>query len=311
MVVLCTFIADRREIVERMIKMARRKIELNSSSRGALIDMKTGKPLSEIPVICERIRYFREMKKMEQKFLAANIGVTANSVSNWENGRSRPDVNLLPAICRVLGISLYDLFETEAPEYEKIAARKRLVMNYENLSAGHRHAVDQMIEALMKAELAQNCPDLTLLTYFGKALAAGTGDPGEIDGDSEQVYVYSTPKVQRADYIFSVNGDSMEPEFHSGQDVLVQCLTGKGDLSPGEIGAFIVGNETYIKKYGQDGLYSLNPDYPVMHFDDETSVYLIGRVLGVLEPECYASREDIDRYLAVHLDRQTELFAGE
>ena len=64
--------------------MARRKIELNSSARGALIDMKTGKPLSEIPVICERIRYFREMKKMEQKLLAANIGVTANSVSNMK-----------------------------------------------------------------------------------------------------------------------------------------------------------------------------------------------------------------------------------
>ena len=283
--------------------MARRKIELNSSARGALIDMKTGKPLSEIPVICERIRYFREMKKMEQKLLAANIGVTANSVRNWENGRSRPDVNLLPSICRALNISLYDLFDTDAAEYEKTAARKRLVENYESLSSGHRAAVDQMIEALLRAELAQSCPDLTVLTFFGKALAAGTGDPGELDGSSEQVYVYSTPKVQRADYIFSVNGDSMEPEFHSGQDVLVQRLTDRGELSPGEIGAFIVGNETYIKKYGHDGLYSLNPDYPVMHFADEASVYLIGRVLGVLEPECYASREDTERYLAVHQDR--------
>ena len=34
---------------------------------------------------------------MEQKALAKAIGVTGNAISNWENGRARPDVNLIPA----------------------------------------------------------------------------------------------------------------------------------------------------------------------------------------------------------------------
>ena len=45
----------------------------------------------------------------------------------------------------------------------------------------------------------------------------------------------------------------------------------------------MINNETYIKRYEKDGLHSLNPDYPVMHFDDEQSVYLIGKVLGVFD----------------------------
>ena len=84
--------------------MARKKIDLSTSGRAKVIDLKTGQ-LAEVPVlpvICERIRYFRALRGMEQKTLADLSGVTPNSVSNWENGRSRPDVNLLPAICDAL-----------------------------------------------------------------------------------------------------------------------------------------------------------------------------------------------------------------
>ena len=92
--------------------MARRKIDLSTSGQGKVVDMKTAKPVEKpvLPVICERIQHYRDVMGMEQKALADLVGVTANSISNWENGRSRPDVNLLPAICNALNITLYDLF---------------------------------------------------------------------------------------------------------------------------------------------------------------------------------------------------------
>lgn len=62
----------------------------------------------------------------------------------------------------------------------------------------------------------------------------------------------------------------------------------------------MINNETYIKRYEKDGLHSLNPDYPVMHFDDEQSVYLIGKVLGVFDPSSYAKQSDIERYKLLH-----------
>ena len=61
-----------------------------------------------------------------------------------------------------------------------------------------------------------------------------------------------------------------------------------------------MGNETYIKEYREDGLHSLNAQYDVMHFSDEESVYLIGRVTGVLDPENIATEADVKRYLEIH-----------
>ena len=66
----------------------------------------------------------------------------------------------------------------------------------------------------------------------------------------------------------------------------------------------MIDNETYIKEYQPNGLHSLNPAYPVMRFSDEESVYLIGRVMGVLNPESSATETDVKRYLAIHADAE-------
>ncbi len=73
-------------------------------------------------------------------------------------------------------------------------------------------------------------------------------------------------------------------------------ITDSSELKPGEIGAFITGNETYIKEFREDGLHSLNPKYKVMKFDDSRRVYLIGHVLGVLDQAQIASESDVDKY---------------
>lgn len=283
--------------------MPRRKIDLSTSGKGSVIDMKTGKPIEKpvLPVICERIRFYREHMGMEQKALADYIGITPNSISNWENGRSRPDVNLLPGICEALNISLYDLFGIPDPTIKYTARQQMFIDEFTNLSAGHKTAVEKLMDTLSAVEAAENCPELTKLTYFSRQLAAGFGDPTEFDDEGEPVYVYSSPNVNRADCIFTVNGNSMEPDFRSGQDVLVQRIPGAPDLQYGEIGAFIIGNEAYIKEYEEDGLHSLNPDYKTMRFcEDSDTVYLIGRVLGTLDQTAYAKQEDIERYEAVH-----------
>lgn len=255
---------------------------------------------SALPVICERIRFYREKIGIDQKEMAARIGITGNSVSNWETGRSRPDVNLLPSVCKVLNITLYELFNLHDPSGKITPAQQDLLRRYQALSAGHQYAVDALIDTLTVVEQTEYRPELKKLLRFRRSLAAGTGDPTEFEDDAEAVYIYDSPETARADSIFKVNGDSMEPEFSDGQEVLVQR---NSRLNPGEIGAFIVGNETYIKKYETDGLHSLNPDYPVMRFDDETSVYLIGKVIGILSPENYASPQDIEQYKLIHREK--------
>lgn len=50
----------------------------------------------EISIIGQRIKFFREKLGMEQKTLAEKLGIIGNAISNWERGRSRPDIALLP-----------------------------------------------------------------------------------------------------------------------------------------------------------------------------------------------------------------------
>ena len=275
--------------------MARRKIDLSTSGQGKVVDMKTGKPVEKpvLPVICERIQHYRDVMGMEQKALADLVGVTANSISNWENGRSRPDVNLLPAICNALNITLYDLFALNDPTIKYTARQQMLVDEFTALSEGHKKAVENLVDTLSQVEAAENCPELTVLTYFSRQLAAGFGDPTEFDDEGEDVYVYSSPDVDRADCIFTVNGNSMEPTYCDGDLVFVRHAA---SLQEGEIGIFVTGDTGYIKEYHRDGLYSHNPAYQPIIFSEGTEVRCIGRVIGKVSQDDWADDESIEKW---------------
>ena len=266
----------------------------------------------EIPAICQRIRYYRKKCGLEQKQLGAKIGVIGNSVCNWENGLSRPDIALLPKICEALGITLNDLYDLStphiSPEIQKLADEhgeemERIVKKFYRLSLGHQYAVESMMDALDAAEDAEICKHIIIKTEFSKQLAAGF-DPGEeFDDKGEQIFLYRTEENEKGDSVFTVSGDSMEPEYHNGDKVLVQRFPDCQPLEPGEVGAFITGNETYIKEYQKDGLHSYNKKYKTMKFTDDDNVYLIGKVLKKLSPSDIVSFEDAMRYQRI-LERE-------
>ena len=51
----------------------------------------------------------RRNARLTQNDLAARVGVTAQAVSKWEQGRSCPDIAILDEIADALGISLIEL----------------------------------------------------------------------------------------------------------------------------------------------------------------------------------------------------------
>ena len=278
--------------------MPKKKIERDTPKAGNIIDMKTLKPIEKtsIPIVCERIRHFREKRGIEQKELAKAIGITPNAISNWENGRSRPDINLIPAICNYLEVSLYDIYAMDDPFIMYTAGEQMLMDKYRRLSSANRVVLSRLMDTLLDVQNAEAVPEIKELLYFEKSLAAGFAVPDEFDDKGTPLFLYDSEVLNNADYVFTVNGDSMEPQFHDNDLVLVQRITDGSELKPGEIGAFITGNETYIKEYQEDGLHSLNPKYKVMRFDDSRSVYLIGRVLGVLDRKQIATESDVEKY---------------
>ncbi len=251
--------------------------------------------------VCRSIKYYREKLGLEQKELGKRVGVVGNSISNWENGRSRPDVDTLPLLCKALGITLYELFDIADPMLRYTKREQLLLSDYRSLEEDHKYVVDNTIKSLKYIEEQKEIPKIRELIHYSRSLAAGIGDPTEFEESGEPVYLYVSPEVERADCVFTVNGDSMEPVYHSGDLLLVQRYPNCPKPDPGDIGAFIVGNETYVKQYQRDGLHSFNENYDTMTFNDWDNVFYIGKVIGVIdESEDLASKRDIEKYISVN-----------
>ena len=66
--------------------------------------------------IGENIAMFRKQKGFTQEALASAIGVSAQSISKWENNTNMPDIMLLPIIADVFGIRIDVLFGRQEPQ---------------------------------------------------------------------------------------------------------------------------------------------------------------------------------------------------
>ena len=56
-----------------------------------------------------KIREYRQKKGLTQDALAAELNISSQAVSKWENGLTSPDISLLVPLSSALGIAVNDL----------------------------------------------------------------------------------------------------------------------------------------------------------------------------------------------------------
>ena len=228
------------------------------------------------------IRESRAARGLNQQQLADLVGVSRNTVAGWETGHSRPDLDSVPALCRALGLGLARFFGIR----EGVSAEERRLLDlYASLEDSDRQAVGWQMEALYARRRQQRMEELRsrVVSLFRSDLSAAAGTGVLLDEASgEPVYLYRDDLTEQADEVVSVNGHSMEPTFDDGDEVLVQHAD---SLRVGEIGLFVVGGEGFIKEYRPDGLYSHNPAYAPMRFEEIGEARCVGRVLGRVRPD--------------------------
>ena len=239
------------------------------------------------------IRNHRISQGLTQRQLAQRVGVQKNAVSNWEAGRSRPDLDSIPALCRALGIPVSLFFGI--PPVKPIAPADRAVLaRYHRLNEGNRKCVDTLIEgclALQEREQASAQLSASHRIFLNEArTAAGVGNPLDSTRRGEYVRLRNADAYERADEIIIVTGDSMEPTFSDGDYLLVAHTD---HIHRGEIGIFVADGEGYVKEYQPDGLHSHNPNYPVLRFTEDDNVHCVGRVVGRITEDMLL-RDDSD-----------------
>ena len=247
------------------------------------------------------IRRFRMEKGLNQPQLAAMVGVNKNAVSNWEAGRTRPDINTVPLLCAALGISVSDFFGAEESAGSLSRDEQRKLGGYRYLNDMNKQLVVKMIDAMLdvqeqeKRKFVEN--NVRRIFRNAYKTAAGTGNPLDGARRGSYEYLYADPLIDQADEIISVTGNSMEPTFYDGDMLLVEHTQ---EVRVGEIGIFVADGDGYVKEYHEDGLHSHNPAYPVLKFTEDDNVRCIGRVLGALNEKQFASKEDIQIYEDIH-----------
>lgn len=231
------------------------------------------------------IRKYRIRKGWDQARLAAVFSVGRNTISNWENGLSRPSISQLTALCGTLDMPVTELLGLPSPQ--TLSETETAVIDvFRTLTPTGRNTAVRMLTALRDHEAAMLAEvpyaPVLRLPVVPIGVAAGLGVPSESVPPSKFLLVRATDETSAADAVYTVNGSSMEPAFRSGDRVLVRYTA---SLRENEIGIFTVNGESYIKEYRKDGLHSRNPEWSVMRFGDGDDVRCIGQVIAPLSPE--------------------------
>lgn len=62
-------------------------------------------------ILIEKLRAARIAKNLRQSDVASLLNVKKNTISNWENGKSNPDIDSLVELCRIYNISCAAVLE--------------------------------------------------------------------------------------------------------------------------------------------------------------------------------------------------------
>lgn len=82
--------------------------------------------------LSENIKRLRRENNLTQEMLAEFLGVTFQSVSNWERGESYPDITILPEIASFFKVSIEELLGVNKAENE--AEIRKLIEEHDNLT---------------------------------------------------------------------------------------------------------------------------------------------------------------------------------
>ena len=250
-----------------------------------------------------RIKEARENQGLTQTELGKIVGVTGSAITNYENETSHPKEPIMYKLIEALKVDANYLFQdcvklpkeandVTLAEYEHIK-KYRLISTHSPAGSvvvdtvlDREYAIAEKLreqkEQIQKtnAEVVEEIIPRRILAYayYGKIAAAGTSV--EFSGMTEGIKSYPENDINiNADYVIGVSGDSMEPEYYDGDIVYVKKAE---HLNVGEIGIFQKANSIYIKKVGENGLISLNSNYPGLTADDDR-IIVLGKVLGKAE----------------------------
>lgn len=246
----------------------------------------------------DRLRQGRVNAGYTQEQLAQKIGIAKSTLSGYESGNRDPSMHTISKIMDILNVDANFLWQDETRDLYKDEASpeefNNIIKKYRDLDDFGKETIDtalareskrvaqlqakqKRIDALEaeQQKVSEMIQSIRIYTYFGRIACAGSG----FYFDDIPTETIEAPDMG-GDFIIGVNGDSMEPDYHDGDKLYVKKTE---HISHGDVGIFTIGNECFLKEFGEDGLISRNRDYGDIPGTED--VRLIGKVIGKVEED--------------------------
>ena len=215
----------------------------------------------------QKLRFLRKQKKLTLQQIADTWGISRSSVSGWESGDSRPDQDKLPALARLLGVTVDDLLS----DRKEFSAPPSANQNIEPAPYNGRLPLISWVQAGMWCETIDNFQP----------------------GDAEEWIPCPFRHGPHA-YILKVVGKSMydpggEKSFNDGEFIAVDpdkeainkslVVVRKNDENTATFKQLI------IESNGDKYLVALNPSWPNRIIPVDGDATICGVVIGKWVPE--------------------------
>ena len=207
------------------------------------------------------------------------IGITQSYFNSIERGevKNPPSEEVLDKISK--GLEL-DPKESESLKY--LAATERTPSIIMEELSKMKNEIKNLRENRVAANVTfdNNSLYLTNIPVFER-ISAGTGALN----DGEITDYLSIPGLKNPGETFGVNvwGDSMEPTIKDGSVIICRKDI---EIRDGEIGAFLIDDEAYVKRLkiteSYIALMSDNPNYPPIFIGPGEKLLAVGKVIKVL-----------------------------
>ena len=113
-----------------------------------------------------KIRQLRQSLSMTQEELGSALGVTAQAVSKWESGATMPDIQLLPEIAVLFGVTIDELFSmTDERRMDRI---ENMISHTRFLPEGEFAAAERLLREKMQEPQHKARATLMLASLYVK-----------------------------------------------------------------------------------------------------------------------------------------------
>ena len=225
-------------------------------------------------VFSERLSTLRQKHGYSQEQLALKMGVTKQTISNYERDSRSPDKGMLEQLANILDCSVGYLMGTE----DELNAQRLL---NEFRVEGIAFAEKRIDDLLNQTALPSNVKPISALHRQRIPLIGGVA-AGEPIHDPEELGVYVDSPVD-ADAAITVKGDSMAPTYLDGDVVYIKC---RPNVPEGAVAVVFLDDEATIKRVYKrpTGLTLLGDNLtspPVMvEFEDYARIRIFGVPVG-------------------------------